>query len=68
MAIESKLRKQTQLPQLCIHINHIWVYLCIHVRFIGQIRRNHKNHKVRLTLAFCKTNTLSKETKFDPTW
>jgi len=25
MAIEPKLRKQTQLPQLCIHINHIWV-------------------------------------------
>jgi len=23
--IESKLRKQTQLPQVCIHINHIWV-------------------------------------------
>jgi len=61
MAIESKLRKQTQLPQLCIHINHIWVQLCIHARFTGQIRWNRKNHKVRHTLSFCKTNSLSKE-------
>jgi len=25
MTIKPKLSKQTQLPQLCIHINHIWV-------------------------------------------
>ena len=35
--------------------------------FTGQIRRNHKDHKVRLTLSYCKTNSFSKKTKFDST-
>ena len=32
----------------------------MHVRFTGQILRNHKSHKVRIILSFCKTKTFFK--------
>ena len=38
--IESKLSKQVLVPQLCIHLDRIWVQLYIHVCFTGQLRLN----------------------------
>jgi len=33
--IEPKSSKQTLVPQQCIHLDHIWVQLSIHVHFTG---------------------------------
>jgi len=40
--------------------------LSIHVRFTGQLRQNHQNHKVRLSLSLLQKNSIfkAKQVKF----
>jgi len=50
MTIEPKLSKQTQLPQLCVHLNHNCVKLHIHVCFTGQLRVKRQLNNFRLKI------------------
>jgi len=66
--IEPKLSIQTLVPQLCIHLDHIWVKLSIHVRFTSQLRQNHQNHKVRLYLLLFQKNSIFKAKQVKIQW
>jgi len=66
--IEPKSSKQTLVPQLCIHLDQIWVQLSIHVRFTGQLRQNHQNHKVRLSLSLFQKNSIFKAKQVKTQW